>query len=37
VLKDEIERGKKLMGVTSVDQSDRQMLRWRSERTCSAE
>jgi L-lactate dehydrogenase (cytochrome) len=29
VLKDEIERGMKLMGVTSVDQLDREMLRWR--------
>ncbi len=29
LLKDEIERGMKLMGVTSVDQLNREMLRWR--------
>ena len=29
LLKDEIERGMKLMGVTSVDQLNRDRLRWR--------
>ena len=29
LLKDEIERGMKLMGVTRIDQLDRERLRWR--------